>query len=902
MGRMAADAIVVDAVERAHRPGWAAHLRTYAAPLLALAVAAPLTTYAALRSLAWIDSNFPGFFVMANGVVPTVSGYAWPPDKAALFHRRVVAVDGVEVGSGAEIYRRVRAHRPGTLVEYRLEAIEGERRLTLPVLRFGIRDYLQTHGILLFFGVTLLTIGLVVGFLQPRTTQARVFLLHTFVAGIYAITAVFLHQSEFAFLGKLCLTAECFVSATFVHLAMTFPVQRLRGGWRRGLIGAAYGLSGLLALEALHGFDDSPPRLTALHLAYLYTAAGLVLLIASMAYAYWENHDSRVRPRIKAVVPGAVLAAGVQAFIFLNNALGSRDLPVQFGLLVPTPYFLGLAYAIAKHDLFDIDRVVRLSFVYVVLSVIVIAAYAAVLQLSTLLVPLLGGGSQTLAGILFVLLLAFALDPLRRGVQNVVDRALYRKRLDYRATISELSALMTTLLDLQEIATQVTRVVADAMQLESTAIALADDKGGGAVWQRTADGAIGQTRHFGVGIVTRALERQPRLFDAEALLRSLSSAERAEAQAFFASVGARIVLPLLFRGRASGVLALGAKRSGRPFDSEAIDLLRTLANQIAIAVENARSYKALDDLNRDLDAKVRQQTEELRASNEQLVRAYEELKSAQAQLVQSEKMASLGQLVAGVAHELNNPASFVAGGLANLAEYLSRFLQLIEAYERAPIAEATTAAEIAHLRQRLRFDYLLRETPELLRVCAEGSERINRIVDDLRLFARADGGMREPTTLQEGIESSLRLLGARLNRPQLRLRREYTEVPQVHADAGQLNRVWTNLISNALDAVETCERGEIAIAIRPAHDDRGGAVEVEIRDNGPGIDPAHLGKIFEPFFSTKPIGKGTGLGLSIAYGAVKSHGGSIRVDSAPGRGTAVIVTLPVSVGTSATIP
>lgn len=246
--------------------------------------------------------------------------------------------------------------------------------------------------------------------------------------------------------------------------------------------------------------------LTGLHVAYVYTAAGLVLMIASMAYAYWENLDFRVRPRIKAVVPGAILAAGVQAFIFLNNALGGRDLPVQFGLLAPTPYYLSIAYAIARHDLFDIDRVVRLSFVYAVLSVIVIAAYAGALQLSTFVVPVLGGGTQTLVGILFVLLLAFALDPLRQGVQNVVDRALYRKRLDYRATISELSTLMTTLLDLQEVATQVTRVVVDAMQLETIAVGLVDDADSDAVWHRSFEGAMDQTRHPGVGIVVRCVE------------------------------------------------------------------------------------------------------------------------------------------------------------------------------------------------------------------------------------------------------------------------------------------------------------------------------------------------------------------------------------------------------------
>jgi signal transduction histidine kinase len=894
MAHTAADAAVVDVVDRADRPGWLARLKLYAAPLLALAVALPLTGYAIAHSLAWVGGTFPGFLVMGNGVIPTVSGYSWPPDKAVLFHQRVTAVDGAAVASSSEIYQLVGAKTPGEPVEYRLEAAGERRTVRLPALRFGARDYLQTYGILLFFGVTYLCIGLVVGFLQPRTQQARVFLLHTFVAGVYPITAVFLHRPSFTNLGTLCLLAECFVSATFIHLAVTFPVRRWHGAKRLGLVLLPYAASGLLAYWALDGFGRNPPELAGLHVAYLYTAAGLALLIAAMAYAYWENRDSLVRPRIKAVLPGAILAAGVQAFIFLNNSLGGRDLPIQFGLLAPIPYYLGIAYAIAKHDLFDIDRVVRLSFVYAVLSIIVIGAYAVVLQLSTFFVPVFGGGTQTLVGIFFILLLAFALDPLRHGVQNVVDRALYRKRLNYRATISELSTLMTTLLDLQEVATQVTRVVADAMQLESIAVGLMDAEGG-AVWHRSSEGVMHQGRHSGVGAVSQALERRPQLFDAQVVVEHIPASERDAARTFLAELAARVVLPLMFHGRAKGVLVLGPKRSGQPFDSEAIDLLRTLANQTAIAVENARSYKALEDLNRDLDAKVRQQTEELRASNRQLVQAYDDLKNAQAQLIQSEKMASLGQLVAGVAHELNNPASFVAGGLENLAEYLARFIRLLEAYDKAPIAEVRTAAEIAELRRRLRFDYLLRETPELLRVCAEGSERINRIVEDLRLFARADGGARELTSVAEGIESTLRLLGARLTRPQLSVHRNYEDVPDISADAAQLNRVWMNLLSNALDAVEARDEAEIGITVQcVANGGHAPCVEVQIADTGAGIEPVHLGRIFEPFFSTKPIGKGTGLGLSIAYGAVKSHGGTISVDSTVGHGTTVTVRLPLS--------
>lgn len=875
------------------RRGAAAAARLYALPALVVAIALPLTLLAAQRSADWLGRSFPGFLVMENGVVPTVGTREWPGDKAALFHGRIVAVDGVAVGDGAAVYAAVAGLAPGVPVAYTVEKGGTLRTLTLPVRRFGATDLLQTYGILLLFGCATLAIGLAVGFLQPRTTPARVFLLHTAVAGLYPITAVFLHRPDDALLGRLCLLAECFVAATFIHLALTFPVHRGGDGVRpRPWLLLPYAASAVLFAAVWHGFAAEPPDVRPLQATYGYTALSLVLLVAMMAWAFWENRDGRVRARIKAVLPGAMLAGTVQFFVFVNNAIAGGDVPVQFGLLTPIVYYAGLAWAILRHDLFDVDRVVRLSFVWAASSIIVVGAYALVLQIPALLFPSVAA-SETLAGILFVLLLAFVFDPLRRGIQRFVDRAFYRQQLDYRATLAELTEVLTTLLDVREVVAQVTRVVADAMQLESVSVGLLDGAGA-TVWQRRADGQLARRDAVRLAPLLAALQRRPRGFSPEALApRPAAPEERAALRATFADLGAHVVLPLVFRGQVEGVLALGEKRSGQPFDSEAIDLLRTLANQTAIAVQNARSYEELQALNRDLDAQVRRQTEDLRASNAELVQAYDDLKSAQAQLVQAEKMASLGQLVAGVAHELNNPASFIHGGLANLEEYLRRILRLLQAYEAAPISDAGLVRDIERLRHELRLDYLLRETPELLRVCFEGSARINRIVEDLRVFARTDSGERRPTAVQDGIESSLRLLATQVERAGARVERDFGAVPPLPADEGQLNRVWMNLLGNAIDAV--AGRPGAWIGVRTRLLERGGqaAVEVAVADNGVGIPESARSRIFEPFFSTKPIGKGTGLGLSIAYGAVKSHGGTIEVDARPGGGTAVRVLLPL---------
>ena len=892
--------------------GFCDWLRTYFWSVLIVVVGVPITGYAVIRSLDWFKAPFPGFFLMENAVVPTVGGIDWPADKATLFHSQVITFDGIRVRSNRDVYSYVAKRPVGTVIEYTFRKDGAYFSRSLPSMAFGVADYLQTYGILLFFGLSWLAFGVVVSIMQPRTRQARVYLFQTFVAGMYPITAVFLHQPNFPLLTKVYFLFECFFPATWIHLALVFPVERHLVGFQRLWLTVPYLLSALLLVSVLSGFSKDPPDLTALHATYLYASGGIVFFIAALSFAYWEDREPMARLRTKAVLPGLFIASLLPLVAFVNNAFSGRDLPVQFGLLFTPIGYASLTYAIARRDLFDIDRVVRQSFVYAVLSIIVIGAYALALIIPARLVPAFAGENQAILGIAFVLVLAFALNPLRLGVQSVVDRAFYRTRLDSRATISQLSEVMTTLLDLKEVVAQVTRVVTEAMHLESTTLCLLEVPGGSSsVWSRGSDTELRQRPGAPcVETLAPVFERFPQEFNAATLPDRIENTEaREQVRSFLASFGVIIVLPLMFRRRSIGLLALGQKRSGQAFGSDDIDLLRTLANQTAIAVQNARSYQSLQDLTRTLDEKVRQQTEELRERNEQLSRAYHDLQSAESQLVQSEKMASLGQLVAGVAHELNNPVSFVYGGLANLADYLNGFIEVIQAYERVPISDQEIAGTVGLVRARLRLDYLLRETPELLRICYEGSERIKKIVDDLRVFVRADQGERVLTDITEGIDSTVRLLGERLHRGGIVVRQEYAEVPPVVVNAGQLNQVWMNLIGNAIDAVEGQPTPEVRIIVRLCSADdgasavpssvhegngRGPWVEVEISDNGVGIRPAVLPRIFEPFFTTKPIGRGTGLGLSIAYGAVKSHGGTIAVTSEPARGTAVTVRLPIS--------
>jgi signal transduction histidine kinase len=328
---------------------------------------------------------------------------------------------------------------------------------------------------------------------------------------------------------------------------------------------------------------------------------------------------------------------------------------------------------------------------------------------------------------------------------------------------------------------------------------------------------------------------------------------------------ADVAVPIEHSGTLAGVLTTGRKRSGLFYTAGDAEFLRALAHQAAVALANARSYEALVQLNAQLEERVHLRTVELEAANHDLAQAYSELKSAETQLVHTEKMASLGRLVAGVAHEINNPVSFIASNVTPLRRRLS------QAADRS--SPATQKA--------------LREAEEITDVMARGAERTAAIVKDLRTFSRLGEATRKPADLHEGIETSLRLLGPRL-RDRITVHRDFGDLPLVECDPGALNQVFMNILANTCDAIPA--EGNVWITTRLVPE----GVSIAIRDDGPGIPPQVLPRIFDPFFTTKDVGQGTGLGLAISHGVVVAHGGSIAAESAPGHGTTFTIVLPLA--------
>jgi Signal transduction histidine kinase regulating C4-dicarboxylate transport system len=309
----------------------------------------------------------------------------------------------------------------------------------------------------------------------------------------------------------------------------------------------------------------------------------------------------------------------------------------------------------------------------------------------------------------------------------------------------------------------------------------------------------------------------------------------------------------------------------KPFDLYILELTVERAIERRNLLANAQKYKS-----------------DLEARNHELADGKAQLERLQVQIVQNAKMASLGQLAAGVAHELNNPVGFVHGNLNLLNETVNNLLRLLKFYDGVEMPKEI-ADGAAALKQEIAYEPSVADLDPMFADCREGAERILDIVKNLKTFSRLDEADFKKTDLHEGIDSTVRILSRYFSSENIRLVRDYCEPIQIDAYSGQLNQVWMNLLGNAAQAVKE-KGGDVRVKTRQD----GGFVIISISDTGKGIAPENVNRIFDPFFTTKPVGEGTGLGLSISFGIVKRHQGDITVQSEPDKGTTMTVKLPVT--------
>ncbi|KQC11542.1 MAG: hypothetical protein APR62_09655 [Smithella sp. SDB] len=285
---------------------------------------------------------------------------------------------------------------------------------------------------------------------------------------------------------------------------------------------------------------------------------------------------------------------------------------------------------------------------------------------------------------------------------------------------------------------------------------------------------------------------------------------------------------------------------------------------------------------------VDESREKIQFALEKLGKTHEELKASQLKILQQEKMASIGQLAAGVAHEINNPLAFISSNLGTLDKYINRLINFIEVQSREieSLRNAEVVEKIGKKRKELKLDHVIKDVKGLIAESVDGSERMKKIIRELNCFSRMDEEEYIEADINECIESAVSIVLPEL-KYKATLKKDYATLPITKCHPHQISQVIVNLLINAVNSIE--EQGEIAIKTW----DRDQSIWVEISDTGRGISEENLSKIFEPFFTTKEIGKGTGLGLSITYEIIQKHKGDITVKSEVGKGTTFIVRIPV---------
>lgn len=294
---------------------------------------------------------------------------------------------------------------------------------------------------------------------------------------------------------------------------------------------------------------------------------------------------------------------------------------------------------------------------------------------------------------------------------------------------------------------------------------------------------------------------------------------------------------------------------------------------------------ALQRLYSTLEAQVQDRTKELK-------NAYAELQNTQAMMVHSEKMKSLGELVAGIMHEINNPINFIYGNMTHLSNYSNDLIQIIEEYTKYDVSLTPEEKEdIDKLKQDIDYEFLKSDLPDLIKSCKEGADRAKNIIQDLKSFSRMEEVAITDVDIPHEIDTTLNILHNKIKN-KAEVHKEYMEnVPRIEAFGGQLNQVFMNIIDNAVGAIK--DHGDIWIRINTDKEHKNLIIEIE--DNGIGMDEETTRKVFNPFFTTKPVGQGTGLGLSITYKIIKNHQGDINVESRQGMGTKFIITLPINI-------
>lgn len=857
------------------------HVRTRGLAFLLVVAVIGLALICIASSLRWVHATVPGFFVLGNRVVASVSLPHWSVTQhPEMFQQAVIAVNGQMVTTPEEIYQSVRQLPPGSAITYTLEKQGRLSYITLPSQIFVWQDYILLFGASLFTGLVTALLGIVVWFLKPNDLASRSLAFGSFSIGLFSLTVLDLY-SPYRFF-RLHAFGEAVFPLAFIHFSLIFPVDRFRR-FRSVLLW----LSPLLALLLVGTYQTvlySPTAYSAVHnLCMIGVGIGTVVFLSAVGWDYWTTASHLVRQRIRVILVGFLGGFAFPAsLMFVSGVLGGT-VAVNYAVFTASLFPLSIGYAIVKHDLFEIDAFLKRSTYYLSLTTTLTLAYVAFLALLNFVLRSAEMASSPVFPLLFTLATAVFLNPVKDLLQHTVDRVFFRLRYNPQKVLEATSASLAATLHLDEILVFIWRTIRETLGVTQGGIYLltGEKRDYQATYPLTATPVAFPITHP----LAHILQRQGRLVTIYDFLDSPTrEATQDECLHTLKHMGAQLLVPLVVKGEMLGFFALARKESGAFFSADDRDFLSTFANQSALSIANALSYTTIEELNEGLEQKVEERTHELEKTNNelqtslaQLEQTYRNLQRSQDSLLRAEKMAALGRLTAGIAHEMNTPLG------ASLSS-LKIVKGLVDEYKASILDPVVTPSD--HQQIATEMDTLVQATQQWMEKAAAHIRSLKLHTRDLK------PGEEKPFSVVQAIDDARLLLSHRLRQSQCTLTvSASTKDPFVYGDPSKMGQVLTNLIANAIDAYKGVSEPRKTIAVTVTED--GNFLHIRVQDYGCGIAPEDVGKIFDDFFSTKPMGEGTGLGLSISRDIVTNFfGGTLAVESSLGRGSIFTLRVP----------
>lgn len=808
-----------------------------------------------VKSTNFIDKNFPGFLLLSNKMVSQTILKEWLEDNRSNieFFDKVIEVDGKSIDNSTEIYSYLENKTPGTEVVYKLERDKETLLLSLPVKKFTFNNYLNIFGLQFGVGIIILLTGVMVFYLRPALISSKILLLLCVSLGNWFINDFcYLTNYSPVYYFNFAYFFQIFTPAFFVLMSFYFPEPKKFIDSNRwvNIVPVVFSFS-LFTLQQV--YRGSPAIWEQIDtIVWISLALGALYFVASLIWSYVRTDSHLYKQKAYVAIIGSFLgflSPAILAVFFV--IFGYDNISV---LTIPVLFFpLSLGFSIVKHKLFDIDLIVQRTALYGATTAILAGCFIGLVYgLNSVVSDQISWQNPVLV-ILFCGLMVVALNPLRDKLQSVVDKMFFRNKYDYRAVVSGVSQELTTILNVDLIASTVVNSINRSMVLEHCELIVLNKKTGN--YDSYSPGIDDEKPSIPIrsfllekNRIIAFLEQDTReIFKEDLFSETVFIGKKDQLLKEFDELNASLIIPVAINESMLGFLSLGNKRSGQPYNSIDLSLLKTLANQAAIAIENSYALKLVESYSDELERKNLH------------------LKDVQSQLVHAEKMSSIGHLASGIAHEIRNPLNIIEGARYYLSNHL----------------ESSTSNDAV--------------AKEYLEYIANEIQRTNKLIDELLLFSKPTDSDISQVNFNKLVDNILILTRKQVNDHSVRIEKVFDpNLPDVYVDSNQIWQVFVNLLINSLESMDKNGLLVIKTGVNHSIDNlnrKSDYAYIIFQDNGHGIKDECLEKIFDPFFTTKA--SGTGLGLAVGYKIIDSHSGRMLVNSEVGKGTRFMVEIPI---------